>query len=127
MTDLQTAAKMAFHTMISAINYLAIIEDPRAKLQIRRLHDAVKELHTLILQTDTNKIKGKQMNERIKELAEHAGFEKGHQDRYGNSLSYELEKFAELIAKECADVAVNHDALDIYEEIREHFGIKNDT
>ena len=37
------------------------------------------------------------MNERIYELAEQAGFENGHQDRYGNSLSQELEKFAELI------------------------------
>lgn len=59
MNDLQTAAKMAFHTMISAINYLAIIEDPRAKLQIRRLHDAVKELEKVIIQTKTNQIKGK--------------------------------------------------------------------
>jgi hypothetical protein len=50
------------------------------------------------------------MNERIKELAEQAGFENGHQDRYGNSLSYELEKFAELIVRECMNVAVNKDA-----------------
>jgi hypothetical protein len=40
------------------------------------------------------------MNELITELAEQAGFENGHQDRYGNSLSYELEKFAELIVRE---------------------------
>ena len=45
------------------------------------------------------------MNERIIELAEQAGFENGHQDRYGNSLSQELEKFAELIVRECALVA----------------------
>jgi len=41
------------------------------------------------------------MNERIIELAEQAGFENGHQDRYGNSLSQELEKFAELIVRQC--------------------------
>ena len=35
-----------------------------------------------------------------------------------------LEKFAELIVKECAEVAADHDALDIYEEIREHFGVE---
>jgi hypothetical protein len=64
------------------------------------------------------------MNERIIELAEQAGFENGHQDRYGNSLSQELEQFAELIVRECADVAAEHDALDIYEEIREHFGVE---
>jgi hypothetical protein len=41
------------------------------------------------------------MNKRIEELAEQAGFENGHQDRYGNSLSQELEKFAQLIVREC--------------------------
>ena len=50
------------------------------------------------------------MNERILvELAEEAGFENGHQDRYGNSLSQELEKFAQLVAaaerEACAKVA----------------------
>ena len=34
------------------------------------------------------------------------------------------ERFAELIVRECADVAADHDALDIHEEIREHFGIE---
>ena len=34
-----------------------------------------------------------------------------------------LKKFAELIVRECADVAADRDALDIYEEIREHFGV----
>lgn len=51
------------------------------------------------------------MNGRIKELAEQAGFENGHQDRYGNSLSQELEKFAELIVRACATKA-NATALD---------------
>ena len=35
-----------------------------------------------------------------------------------------LKKFAELIVRECADVAADHEALDIYEEIREHFGVE---
>ena len=35
-----------------------------------------------------------------------------------------LKKFAELIVRECANVAADHDALDIYEEIREHFGVE---
>jgi hypothetical protein len=35
-----------------------------------------------------------------------------------------FENFAELIVRECADVAADHDALDIYEEIREHFGVE---
>ena len=44
------------------------------------------------------------MNERIRLLAEQAGFENGHQDRDGRSLSDELEKFAELIVQECISV-----------------------
>lgn len=44
------------------------------------------------------------MNEKIYTLAEQAGFENGHQDRYGNSMSSELEKLAELIVQECAEI-----------------------
>ena len=79
------------------------------------------------------------MNERIKELAEQAGeyvnsvytppvrsktpgkiWEDGH---IGWNEQFN-QKFAELIVRECANVAANHDALDIYEEIREHFGVE---
>ena len=35
-----------------------------------------------------------------------------------------LYDFAVLVVKECANVAAEHDALDIYEEIREHFGVE---
>ena len=59
------------------------------------------------------------MNERIQELAEQAGFENGHQDRNGNSLSGELEKFAELIVEECASKVTRNEALNIFE----HFGV----
>jgi hypothetical protein len=57
------------------------------------------------------------MNERIKELVEQC------QHRYSEH-NIDLEKFAELIVRECANVAAEHDALDIYEEIREHFGVE---
>jgi hypothetical protein len=57
------------------------------------------------------------MNERIKELAEQC------HHRYSEH-NIDLEKFAELIVRECANVAADHDALDIYEEIREHFGVE---
>jgi len=60
------------------------------------------------------------MNERIQELAKQAGFLEWSQ----NPIGFELEKFAELIVRECAEVAADHDALDIYEEIREHFGVE---
>ena len=32
---------------------------------------------------------------------------------------------AEQVIRECANVAADHDALDIYEEIREHFGVED--
>ena len=59
------------------------------------------------------------MNPRILELARQAGFENGHQDRNGNSLSGELEKFAELIVRECANKVTRNQALNIFE----HFGV----
>jgi hypothetical protein len=70
------------------------------------------------------------MNERIIELAEQAGFENGHQDRYGNSLSQELEKFAELIVRECTEVTAdwykNHNQYHMPpdEHIKAHFGVE---
>ena len=60
------------------------------------------------------------MNPRIKNLAEQAGCSIDGMG-YGEG---NVEKFAELIVRECANVAADHDALDIYEEIREHFGVE---
>ena len=63
------------------------------------------------------------MNERIKDA-----WEKAAQAHSGDSWAEQtafLEKFAELIVRECANVAADHDALDIYEEIREHFGVED--
>ena len=53
------------------------------------------------------------MNNRIKELAEQAT-EYNEQTLTG---WLNPEKFAELIVQECAQVAADHEALDIYEEI----------
>ena len=68
------------------------------------------------------------MNERIRELAEQAtSIVESPPNREGWTSSYayfDKEKFAELIVRECANVAADHDALDIYEEIREHFGVE---
>lgn len=33
-------------------------------------------------------------------------------------------RFGELIVRHCADIAADMSALDIYEEIREHFGVE---
>ena len=64
------------------------------------------------------------MNERIKELAVQAGylpdnFGIGHWDMP------ECKKFAELIVKECAEIALREDH-DPYECIKQHFGVKDE-
>lgn len=73
------------------------------------------------------------MNERINDLMNQAMPTIDWKARHGVELNNGermkwyaewFEKFAELIVKECADVAADHDALDIYEEIREHFGVE---
>jgi hypothetical protein len=74
------------------------------------------------------------MNERIRELAQNSELAELY-DRYfqycmqsadDDIFDYDkvVGKFAELIVRECANVAAARDALDIYEEIREHFGVK---
>ena len=70
------------------------------------------------------------MNERIKELAEQAGIYK--LDLSDETEYWILEKFAELIVKECADDAKHHvmnistyaDADFVYEQIKRHFGVE---
>ena len=61
------------------------------------------------------------MNNKVLELAEQAGYQEGFRFALDD---FDLEKFAELLVKECANVAADHDALDIYEEIREHFEVE---
>ena len=69
------------------------------------------------------------MNERGKELIENFRWESrlpSNERRITYSMTpEELEKFAELIIKECAEVAADRDALNIYEEIRDHFGVES--
>jgi len=63
------------------------------------------------------------MNERIRELAEQAGFtvENGHIQ----SLAYkQTEKLAELIVRECADIAWNNDDFLTEKIIKQHFGVE---
>ena len=70
------------------------------------------------------------MNNKIKELAKDHLItseytESGsHECRKYEFHPEELDEFVQLIIRECADVAADHDALDIYEEIREYFGIE---
>ena len=69
------------------------------------------------------------MNERIRELAEQAGFYK-----YGDHFEEIIEKFAELIVSECVAICQDIDGEDNIDarsgrqdcavEIREHFGVE---
>ena len=80
------------------------------------------------------------MNERIRLLAEQAGISvRGHYDETG-STPMELQKFAELIVKECADLRTEIELVGLHSEdcdqgvweglqmyqnqIRRHFNIK---
>ena len=57
------------------------------------------------------------MNERIKQLAERAGFL--------NKDEESIEYFAELIIRECAEVASDYDGADyIGREMKKHFGVE---
>ena len=75
------------------------------------------------------------MNERIKLLAEQAEQHAHEQnDKYGVRFKTEYNrKFAELIVRECIDIAQDranfpgfppNDVNDIIDEIREHFGVE---
>ena len=71
------------------------------------------------------KQKNIKMNERIRELAEQAG--STHKQNLGVYQFYtdELEKFAELIVKECAEVADDYDGAHyVGTTIKQHFGVK---
>ena len=64
------------------------------------------------------------MNKRILKLFNEAGFHQPEMERLG--IEDKFEKFAELIVKECAEVARLNTRVDskVYLMIQEHFGIK---
>ena len=71
------------------------------------------------------------MNERIRELAEKASFEETtmtnfiagpRQIFYGDEAH--MQKFAELIVKECADIADKAEPYKANDLIRKHFGVE---
>ena len=76
------------------------------------------------------------MNERIRELAEQAGLEFDDDEslEFGKQIYYvtkeDMEKFAELIVRECALVANLHNEeaegvnLGVGKVIKEHFGVE---
>ena len=68
------------------------------------------------------------MNERIKKLIELSGISvRGYYDETG-STPLELQKFTELIVKECADLVDDHDDLYVSygDRIKKHFGVDDD-
>jgi hypothetical protein len=78
-------------------------------------------------------ISGCKMNERIQKLAEQAGFKYIKDEGIGWAGNYNasLEKFAELIVRECADL-FDKDEMEltltertIHSMIKEHFGVED--
>ena len=66
------------------------------------------------------------MNERIRLLAEQAGF-RSNPDIYDRNQSFDMEKFAQLIVRECAGVADHSNVTGksiIGERIKQHFGVE---
>ncbi len=68
------------------------------------------------------------MNERIKELAEQAGLAQAADVRAGYIYPEGMEKFAELIIRECTnmlptDSIRNEEGVHMFYVIRDHFGV----
>jgi hypothetical protein len=67
-----------------------------------------------------------EMNEKIKQLAEQAYLYQEHD----NFLTAALENFAELIVKECAEIANDHNSevegvtLGVGRALKQHFGVE---
>jgi hypothetical protein len=61
------------------------------------------------------------MNERIRELAEQAGFNISNDPIDGHDFNYELEKFAELIVRECINACGSDFGTKL---IKQHFGVE---
>lgn len=73
------------------------------------------------------------MNERIKDLAKEAGIQLPEDSVYnGHIYRNSLERFAQLIIKECANFADQHNQSKLYEDydlgvgkaIKKHFGVE---
>jgi len=69
------------------------------------------------------------MNERIRELAKQAGLKKEHGSDREYIGDFDWREFAELIVRECAEVADNADTFrqkweGIGKYVKEHFGIE---
>lgn len=70
------------------------------------------------------------MNQRIRELARQAGLIAPYGSDREGLRDFDYRKFAELIVKECADIACKHMELNegidfnVGEKIKQHFGVE---
>ena len=69
------------------------------------------------------------MNERIYTIAEQVGATRWNDELNGNSIEFfpeQLEKFAELIVKECADIGDRYEGgeYQVRTQILAHFGVE---
>ena len=62
------------------------------------------------------------MNERIQKLAEQAGWDNHH-----SKFDTRIEKFAELIVRECAEIADKAEPYKASDLIKQHFGVELDV
>ena len=62
------------------------------------------------------------MNERIRELAEQSGWDEHHA-----KFDLRIEKFAELIVRECAEIADKAEPYKASDLIKQHFGVELDV
>ena len=68
------------------------------------------------------------MNKRIQQLAEQAGISLSQKDYsyYWVESAEDIEKFAELIVRECANIGERYadGNYEVYNQILEHFGVE---
>ena len=65
------------------------------------------------------------MNERIKELAEQAGYKSLSPPTFADELNeIFMQKFAELIVKECCQKLENDGMVEVAMEMKEHFELE---
>ena len=63
------------------------------------------------------------MNQIIKDLAEQCGF-KSNPDIYDRNQSFDIPKFARLVAEECSEIALAGKAIAVSTVIKDRFGVE---
>jgi len=101
----------------------AEIEELKKEAALQRLSDFTQEAEKTLTDEEIDKLATSKMNKKIKQLAEQAGLYAFVSD---NGVDLDVEKFAELIVNECAEIAIDvSEGLTVATAIRKHFGIKS--